>query len=230
MILDIALVLIVAVFVFIGYKKGIMKSLYGLISLAVAGIGSYFAGKFLSNWIYDLFFAKSINESISNSVANTTESITVTTEKVFTNLPDYVTNFLGIFGITETNIFNTTQATQAIEAEIQNGVMSAVVSILGSIIIAISFILILILMKWLSGFILFIFEVPVIKQINSMFGLAFGLMEGMIICYIAVLACRLFLPTADQPVIDAGMINSSLIFSKIYYSEFITYIANAFSL
>lgn len=228
MILDFGLIIIAALFVLIGYKKGIMKSLYGLISLVVAGVGSCLLSRFLSGWVYNVFFAESINKSISNSIAGTTESITAATENVFANLPDYVKGFLGFFGVTDSSIFETTQATQALEAELQNTVMSAVVQILGSVLLVVLFILILILMKWLSKFILFIFEVPVIKQINSLCGCIFGLAEGLIICYIAVLLCRLLLPVSDHTVINAEMINSSAIFGKIYYSELITFIVNVF--
>ena len=228
MVLDAVLILTVALFVFIGYKKGIVKSLYGVISLVVSGIGSYILGKFLSSWVYTFFFEKSINESINNSITATAESVTTSTENIFYNLPDYVKNFLGFFGIAEIGAYKTTGAIQTIETELQNAVRSTVVEILGFIFIVLLFILILFLMKILSKSILFIFEVPIIKQINGIFGMVFGLAEGLIICYIAVLACRLLLATAGRPVIDAEMINSSLIFSKIFYSDFITYITSVF--
>lgn len=230
MILDFALVLIVALFVFIGYKKGIIKSVYGLISLVVAGAGSYFGSKYLSNWFYTFFFEKSVNESIHQSISATAESVTASTESVFENLPDYVKNFVGFFKISEASLFDSDSTVQMIEADLQNTIKSAVVEILGFIFIIVLFILILILMKLLSKTILSVFEIPVIKQINGLFGMVFGLAEGLIICYIAVLVCRLIMPQTDNAVLDAEMINSSVVFSKIYYSEFITYITKIFTM
>jgi len=228
MILDVSLVLIVSVFLFIGYKKGIVKSVYGFLSLIVAGVGSYFSGKYLSQWVYGFFFEKSINESISNSVSASTENLTASVENVLSNLPEYVKNLLGFFNVSEGDFFQQNTTAQLVESELQQSIKGAVVEVLGFIFIIVLFILILILMRLLSKPIVSIFEIPVIKQINGIFGMLFGLAEGLVICYIAVLVFRLIVPDAHSTLLNAEMFNNSVIFSRIYYSEFITYVTELF--
>ena len=52
MILDIIMIAIVALFLFIGLRRGIAKTLYGLASIVLSGILAYFSGRFFANLLY----------------------------------------------------------------------------------------------------------------------------------------------------------------------------------
>lgn len=229
MILDFLMILLVAVFVFIGYRTGIVKAFYSIISLIFAGFISRLLSGFLAQWVYDTFFATNINNSISNTLTNATANTVFVTENTFTNLPDYVTTLFKIFGVDNESLFRSIEKTGSILAyDVQNAVMSAVVSIFTTLIFILLFILLLIVFKMLSKYILSVFKIPVIKQINGLLGGLLGLIEGLIICYIAVLICGFILPIISQPLISDELISQSLFFAKIYYSDFLGLVSNCY--
>ena len=217
MILDLILVALVALFVFIGYKRGLAKSLYGLIALIVAGICGFFLSRFVAGWIYDVFFAGNINESI-NGLLMANPDGELSSGSVYNNLPGSVKGFLGLFGANGDNFFDISQVTDSAARGLQNTVRAAIVSIISFILFVLIFVLILIVLKIFSKKILSLFNLPAIKQINNVLGGIFGLAQGLLICYILILVIKLILPATDSSLISKEMIDSSFVFSRIYYS------------
>lgn len=70
-ILDIAVILIFALAIFIGYKRGFMKTILRLVGVVLALVIASSVSKPAAGWIYDQFLASSIQEQIVAHVPST---------------------------------------------------------------------------------------------------------------------------------------------------------------
>ena len=88
------------------------------------------------------------------------------------------------------------------------------------------FIVFKLLIRLLSKVILKLFELPVIRVVNRLLGGAFGLCEGLLLIYAAILVIRIIYPFIENPLITEEMINSSFLFKSIYNLGFTTLISD----
>lgn len=226
MALDFLMVLIVAIFIFAGYRKGFVRSIYGLLSITISGFVSAVTGNAIAVWIYNTFYRESINDSIDNSVSGATSDIISTTDGILNNLPLSIRNLFSFFKVENNSFITSAQLkTDAIVNDIQNSIMNTVISILQLIVSIAVFIILLILFRLLSKCLTKFFDAPVIRQINSMCGLLFGTLEGIAFCYITILIIRLIFQISGQQLFSAEMIDSSIFFNRIYYSDFLNVIS-----
>ncbi len=229
MILDISMILLVALFMIIGTKRGIAKTLYGLASIVLSGIIAYLAGRFFANLLYKNVILKSISDSVTKSVSETTAGSEKIAESVFKDLPDFFSGLLNSFGITENTISSAVDAkatSQAITSAVDSVIAPILISIFSAIFILALFLIVLLLFKLLGHHVLKLFELPIIRTVNSIFGGVFGLCEGVAIVFAAVMILRIILPCFDKPFISPELINSSYVFKLVYHSDFISLISD----
>ncbi len=193
MIADAIVVLIVAFFVYSGYKAGLMKAFIKIASYLISIVVSFFLYPVISDIlmktpVYEKLF-KILNEKyISQSLT------TVSDTNMFGILPKYV----------------------------QSGMETAATGIAGSVatllINILAFIIILILSKVIiriTGNILGIFtKMPVIKQFNRLGGSVIGGGVGILMLYIISAALLLFSPLETQSYLEKE-IESSFFASEI---------------
>ena len=226
MILDLILIIIVALFLFIGYKKGMMKSLYGLISIIIAGVLSYILSGVFAKKIYNSFVKQIVDDKINESFSIVADNTEIFVDNVFNNLPIGLKGLLSVFGYNSGNLTNDFSATAT---SISNDIEIAVVSVLTTILTVVLFLLIIFLLKLLSKYILFLFEIPIIKQVNGFFGGLLGLLQGLFFVYLTVLLCKLLFPDKGIYLLSEEVIKQSVFFSKIYFSETVNIITSFFS-
>ncbi len=231
MIIDIIIIAIIALLTIIGYKRGIVKSLYGLIIIALAGFLAYLCGKLLAELIYDNFIFASISDSVNKSFASSKVNSTEVSSNIFESIPDYLTNMLSGFGITQRGFATTLNSASDFS---QNAVLTAVEKVIKPIIVSaisvffiiILFILFILLLKLIGRFILKLFKLPGIRWINAILGGAFGLLEGVLIVLIAVIIIRISSSFTNNSLVSKELIESSYIFKYIYNLDFISFISN----
>lgn len=226
MILDIIIVSIVLLFALIGLKRGIAKTIYGLLCLAIAGILAYLCGKLLAEFVYNNYILNSITESVKTSFESSSVNSAKVSENVFTALPGVFSGVLQGMGITQkgfaTSIDSASSFTQSATMTVVDNVISPVlISFLSVGFTILMFIIFMLLLKFVIGRkILKLFELPVIKWVNALLGFVLGVGEGILIVFICVLVLRLFSFFSSDPTISKELIDSSYLFSLIYYWDF----------
>ena len=226
MILDIIIVAFVLLFTVIGLKRGIAKTLFGIICIAAAGILAYIAGKYLAEYVYNTFILKSINESIKASFELDPISSGRISEGVFDSIPGVLTGLLGSIGITQQGFATSIKSASQIT---EKAVLAAVDDVISPMLItfmSIGFIILLYIIFWLilklvvGKKLLKLFELPVIRWLNALLGGILGLGEGVLLVFLAAIVIRLAAYFSTGTVIPKEMIDSSYLFKSIYYWDY----------
>lgn len=230
-ILDVGICIVMFLSIFVCYRRGFLRSVFGLLSNILAIIISSWLGSFLSNLIYDNFIRDKVVDSVSESIAGAVGSQTQSVETAANNLPDYVNTILGLFGYTtdslnsginnavETQSLNIAQAVESVIAPIIMAIMTIILVIILFIIIRIIFGKLIKLADIVS-------RAPVIRTVNKIFGGLLGIVNGFIIVYFitAVVSALIPLITGGNITYEefAEVSGQTIIFDFFYKNNIIT--------
>lgn len=220
--LDILVIIIIAIFVALGFKKGALKTVISVVGTLIASSISVFFSGPIARWIYDSMIKTSFDEKIEDAMklaAQTGSSDII--NKIYDTLPQFVNNSLFNFGISDKELSAaTSNGAQAIESLISPIVISFI-SIITAFII---FVILMVVIKIISKFICAAVDNSAIGVVNRFFGALIGLIEGFIIVFVIMFVLRLAIPhIADVPaIISDETISSSTVFKGIYNSEILT--------
>lgn len=199
-ILDIILLLVLSIFIFIGYKKGLVKVIFGLIAIIVSLVITIILYRPITNLVVentqiDENLAKVIEEKISSSA-----------EKEESNqfLDKYIND-------TKQNLER---------GIIKSSAEIISVNVVGIVVWLILFIAIRIGVTIIGIVTNTLAELPIIKQFNKAGGVLYGTLEGIVIIYI-ILAITFFIVTANNNAQIVDIINSSYITKFLYGSNII---------
>lgn len=232
MVLDIILVAFVALLGIIGLKRGIARTIYGIICLAVAGVLAYMCGKLLAEFVYNNFILNSITESVKTSFESASVNSGKLSEGIFKSIPGVLTAMLGSFGVTQKGFTTSLDSLNNIS---QNATLTVVDKVITPVIISILsvgfiillFIIFLLILKFLIGrHLLKLFNLPVVKWVNAVLGFVFGIGEGVVIVFLAITLYRILTFFSADSIIPTELINSSYLFNSIYYWDFTGVISN----
>lgn len=101
LIIDLLIIVVTAVFVIDGYKRGLVNAVVRLLSSLISSVMSVFISCFLAAWVYNSFFKeiavreiqKVLPEAISGNGAAKNAS------EIYEAMPDFVDNALSVLGI-----------------------------------------------------------------------------------------------------------------------------------
>ncbi len=186
MIYDLLLILIVAVFAFVGYRRKASGTLLGLCVFFASLVLSIWLSKVISPWIYDNFLSEWIYESVSAKLSAVAEN---TAEEAAQSVLDIIPRFLfGFFGyfsfdadtLKSEFLKNAGEGISALSQYAADLLRSPVTGIVNLILCVLLFTVFIILLKLLSKLILKAFELPVIAAADAWLGCALGLVEGLL--------------------------------------------------
>lgn len=204
MIYDVCIILTVAVFAFVGYKRKASGTLLGLCVYVVSAVLSLWLSKILSLWIYDSFLNEWIYESVSEKLSAiadaTAESAALT---AFDMIPVFLLNFFSYFsfdaemlksGILE----NAGEGISKLSQYVADLLRSPVTGILNILLCFLLFIVFLILLKKLSKLLLKAFELPLVSDADAWLGCALGVLEGLLTVILVSSVILVCLPLAGD--------------------------------
>ena len=202
-ILDIVLIAIIALNVFICYKKGLVKLAVGLIAVAAAIILALVFYKPVSNLILE---NTELDENIEKAIINNFTSETQEGQEVrYVSVLDYLQKYVD-------DAVNKTQT----EIVTQTAGMMAVKIINVAVLIGI-FLLVRVVLLLLTFISDIITSLPILKQFNDVGGVLYGAIKALLIIYI-ILTILFFIMcyTSNSTIADA--INSSYV-TKFFYEH-----------
>lgn len=189
MLLDLIIILVIALFTFIGYKRGLVKTAINILSFFIALAISIMLYKTVGNIVIN---NTQIDEKIEAAI--TSKIITEDYEKKYEMLPDKLL-------ATGENAVNDIAKTLT-EKIIYIGVFA---------LLFIALKIVLILLKLLADIIT---KLPIIKQFDKAGGTIYGLAKGFLIVTVIFAAITLASPMIDGKYIDT--INDSILGSLLY--------------
>ena len=170
-IVDLIIIAVVLLFIFLGYKKGLTGSLIKLLSFIIAIVVAFVLYKPVANAVIE-------NTVIDDNIRTTlkaTLGVEYKTENTEENVPSTIMDNIN------KEIEN---ATDEVKANVIDQTTITIVNIGSGIVIFLAVRVILVL---ISLFAKILTDLPVIKQVDKLGGLAYGAIEGIVIVY-AVLA------------------------------------------
>lgn len=170
-IVDLIIIAVVLLFIFLGYKKGLTGSLIKLLSFIIAIVVAFVLYKPVANAVIE-------NTVIDDNIRTTlraTLGVEDKTKNTEENVPSTIMDNIN------KEIEN---ATDEVKANVIDQTTITIVNIGSGIVIFLAVRVILVL---ISLFAKILTDLPIIKQVDKLGGLAYGAIEGIVIVY-AVLA------------------------------------------
>lgn len=170
-IVDLIIIAVVLLFIFLGYKKGLTGSLIKLLSFIIAIVVAFVLYKPVANAVIE-------NTVIDDNIRTTlraTLGVEDKTENTEENVPSTIMDNIN------KEIEN---ATDEVKANVIDQTTITIVNIGSGIVI---FLAVRVILVIISLFAKILTDLPVIKQVDKLGGLAYGTIEGIVIVY-AVLA------------------------------------------
>lgn len=198
-ILDIIILAVIALFVFIGYKKGFFLMVMQLVALIAALLIALWASKPLATWTYDTFFDASVKETISTKVDSVDGTMTDKLDKTVASLPGIVRNAMENANVQDgedliklIGLNDYAQTEEVVRTISDDVVKPLTVSVLSSFFNTILFIAVFIVLIFVVRLVNKTMELPVLKQANGTLGMVLGGLEGLLIAWAISIALFAF--------------------------------------
>lgn len=200
MILDLIVILIIALFTFIGYKQGLIKSAIKIASFFIAIIIALVLYKPVSTLIIN-------NTTIDDKIENTIiEKVTPEGMKP------------------EDEASQATKIPQGFIVEANNSIKdianTTTIKIIEVCIVLVLYIIARIALKFVAALGDLIAKIPILKQFNKLGGTIFGLIKGLLIVYVILAVVYLISPLLKENT--SNKIEKSMLTKNMYNNNLIT--------
>ena len=201
-IIDLVIIAIIALCVLVGYHKGLTGSLLKIVSFVLALIIAFILFKPVSNFIIDKTdWDENLEQAIRQSILKDEEKTNDETQKEV--ITDYINNAVEKAG---------NEAKTAIVDSTAREVAIMIINIAVAIALFIVSKIILLLVKGLANLLT---KLPVIKQCDKLGGIIFGILQSLVIIYVALAIISFASPMMSETGIIEGL-QKSYIGSTMY--------------
>lgn len=189
MLADIIIIAIIVLFIIIGVKRGIARSVLGIIGLFV----TYAVANGLSDWLSQAIYSSFLEETVVANVNDYMNSygLEYLLNNSFSALPEWIRWLVSLFGGSSENLAESVSQTVGFaESNATNMVTQALegvtVSAMRIVLMIVLFIVAYIIVRKLIKLVLNLFKAPVLKQVNGFFGGVLGAVNGVLCVWIFV--------------------------------------------
>lgn len=195
-ILDLLCLGIIIMAGYVGYKRGFVKSVVGLLSFVAAMAAAYI----LRPIIYDILMGTSLSDSVYNRISTSMAANTPS----FSENPNVIQSIVSQAA---------TESVSAVSAAVSGVVVSAASFLL-------VFFLVRLITKVASGILVGVVKLPVVGSVDKVLGLAAGVVKWSLLIYIILTVIIVFsVPIADGTLSE--MIKNSALCNYIQNGELI---------
>lgn len=189
MLADIIIAAIIVLFIIIGVKRGIARTILGIIGWFVTYVLANGLSKWLSQVIYDSFLEQTVIENVNGYMSS--YGLDYLLDNSISVLPDWISGLLSLFGGSSETVARYVSQTDDFSALNAAGIVSEAletmtVSAMKIIMMIVLFIVIYILVRKLISLAAKLFEAPVLRQVNGFFGGVLGAVNGVLCVLIFV--------------------------------------------
>lgn len=191
---DIILIVIAAFVVYRGYKKGIVKSVMGLVTTVVAVIVAYAFSPYLAATLNENVFLPSVSSGIEGTITSLAEEGDGTTfVEMASEMPDVLSQILKKYQVSEESFAEVAPAADQAGSEGVKGISDFIATPVATIIsnvcaFIIVFIAAVIVLKLVTLLISTIFKAPVLRTVDKTAGLVFGIIHALVVLWILSIA------------------------------------------
>ncbi len=216
--LDVLVILVVAVFAYLGFKKGVIRTLLSVAGTFAASVLSMVLSTPIAQIIYLGGFQNSIIEKVKDASALfKTSGKGRLIDSILETMPSYVTKSLKGFNI-DTNMLSS--AASKGPEKVEELLRPIVVSFISIIVSAVLFVILFIIAKVLVKFIGERIDDWSLGFLDALMGAAVGIVEGFAMILMIAFVIRLSVPHMEKvpKIISDSSISHSSVFKGIYES------------
>ena len=226
---DLFILVVIAITVFSGYRRGFVQSVMGLASSILAFFAAVYFTPYLGAYICENYLLGAISSEVAetlSSLLRISSGSAISTSQLFGDMPEALSAILERFG-TDINAFTSRfstamPATDTLVEQMSDYIARPAAEMISS---AIAFIVIFIAVSIVLAIVTMIIgmvcELPALKQLNEVMGLVFGVICAAVY---AVIFSVVFVHLADVlAVFDPSMFSQNMIDSTYlvkFFSEF----------
>ena len=190
--IDIAVIALIAVFAFIGYRKGLVKTLLNFAGVFIALIAAFYIASPLSSFVFDTFFIDRIHNGVNKAIVN---SAADTVTGAVAAVPDYIKKGAKALDINVEKVISDSDpesgvsfAEDVAETITQKVARPIVTRLLAIILFIILFVLLRVLIKVIANALNLVARLPGLNLANRTLGAVIGFAEGLLIAYVCCFA------------------------------------------
>lgn len=184
MIVDLVIIAILALSVFLGYKKGLVSLAIGLFAFLIAIVVTFVLCKPISSLIIN---NTKIDENITNSI---------------------VKNVEGWLEKGEEKEVNNKLIASAKEGALEQTARSLAENIIFGAVMLVLFVGVRIALIFVSAIANLVAKIPILKQFNKVGGLLYGALRGLLIVYVALIIVNVWSQFSPNNVVNKNLSNS----------------------
>ena len=195
---DIAVILIVAITVFFGYRRGFIRTVVQLVGCVLALVLAFSLSQTVSAYVYENVVRDTVyekvnaawEESTAHGVANLTEKVDAFNE----SLPNFLQTLLDTDAVTDDvhQFLNGGEKETSVSAFLTDTVLQPILlTILRIIAFLILYAVLMVAVKLVTKLIKPLSKLPLIRQADGLLGAACGLLKGLVFAFIAVTVIQL---------------------------------------
>lgn len=218
--LDGTIIILFALFIFLGFKNGVARSLISFIGTIFSLIFSIYISSIASEFIYDTFIEKNLTSSINQTVSDKNFK----SEDIFNKLPNFVNNALKIYNVTNEKVSSIIKSSGTDKQKALSDLFSsAIKGVIRNILSVLIFWLLMILIGTICKNLSYVFRLPILRQIDGLLGGIFGAFKGYVVIVILMMFLKMLLPVAKvvPEVLSDKNIDSTVLFSHMYKGNLI---------
>ena len=218
-ILDLIVLAVVAVTVFLGYRRGFIRTIVQLVGCVAAFALALSLSATVSTYIYDDLLRDGLHEKIETAwndtvVEGAANTVTEQVESVMENLPSFFTATLDadalVEGITG-SVGNTDTGTAVADYLVNDMLRPICVAILRFVSFLVLYLVLMLVIRLLEKLITPLIKLPLIRQTDGTLGAVIGLFKGIIFALVAVTIMQLIAASATSgPCTQENLDNSLL--------------------
>lgn len=183
-ILDILVVAVFALSIFLGWKRGFIKSMTGLLAFAVAiGVALWLSAP-IAQWVYDGTVEPAVSAALEGVQDDATQSVIASSDALLVDLPDGVRTLLTAAGIengeTLAGKLSPDSTGSLAERLLTDVIEPVVVGAIRMIALLVLFLLTGFLVSLLLKVVDKVFKLPLLKGINRTLGIIPGIINGVL--------------------------------------------------
>ena len=219
--IDIAVIALIAVFAFIGYRKGLVKTLLNFAGVFIALIAAFYIASPLSSFVFDTFFIDRIHNGVNKAIVN---SAADTVTGAVAAVPDYIKKGAKALDINVEKVISDSDpesgvsfAEDVAETITLKFARPIVTRLLAIILFIILFVLLRVLIKVIANALNLVARLPGLNLANRTLGAVIGFAEGLLIAYVCCFAIMQIADIKGGSFLGVSMdtLSDTYIFSKL---------------
>ena len=219
-VLDGILVVLFVLLVWLGHRRGFIKTVAGVAAFVVALMLSSMLAAPVSGFVYDTFVEPPLQQTLVAQIGEGSPAAE-TLDGVLEQMPAFVTNRLEANGLNSGAAILSHIGNDAAEGTVDQRILNQVVEpvvlpLLKSVCMLLLFIILLLVLTVLLKMLDVIAKLPLLKQLNKLLGVVAGVAQGLLWVFFAVSVLQLVANLGWIDVLTPALLEETILLRRIH--------------